>query len=204
MNDRTFQRNPFSGADYISVGFSNRFSLPHKRHYILGIYTAIFVNMYRYFGVYFGNIYRQFWGIFCEYILTRILLYYAPPKFQGGSFFVLEHVGHPSWESFERFFLLNLSNMWSVIFSVKLGVLLLRNISWPALETNSPFISIITEKLAARPESEAFFKEIPWQSPSFGNQQAFWLPKKVLRPGLSKVVQKSQGQPPGMVKKPRK
>ena len=74
------------------VGFSNRFSLPHRRHDILGIYTAIFVNIYRYFGVYVGNIYRQFWsifweyiplfcGIFWEYILTRILLYYAPLKF---------------------------------------------------------------------------------------------------------------------------
>ena len=84
------------------VGFSTRFSLPHKRHNILGIYTAIFVNIYRYFGVHFGNTYRQFWGmsgeyiyryiweyiplfcgIFWEYILTRILLYYAPLKFGG-------------------------------------------------------------------------------------------------------------------------
>ena len=59
------------------VGFSNRFSLPHKRHYILGIYTAIFVNIYRYFGVYFGNIYRQFWGSFWEYIPLYLGIYTA-------------------------------------------------------------------------------------------------------------------------------
>ena len=43
---RPQQRKTDSCSKYVLVGFSNRFSLPQKRHYILGIYTAIFGNTY--------------------------------------------------------------------------------------------------------------------------------------------------------------
>ena len=57
---------------YILVGFSNRFSLPYKRHYILGIYTAIFGNIYRYIWEYIP----LFWGIYTAF-LGNIYCYFG-------------------------------------------------------------------------------------------------------------------------------